>query len=63
MAHYKATLTPAKTPGGRWRTHMRAVDVAFTAKNDDEAERRVRQSVVSMFVGSGDDFAYKLTRL
>jgi hypothetical protein len=63
MAYYKAVMTPVKTPGGRYRTHLRAVDVVFTALNDEDAERRVHDSIVRLFVNSGDDFHVDLQKL
>jgi hypothetical protein len=56
MPLYKAVLVPRKTPGGRHRSHLRAVDVVFTAKDGEDAARMVHGSIVRLFLNSGDDF-------
>jgi hypothetical protein len=63
MAHYKAAFTPRKSPAGRYKSHLRAVDVIFTAPDDEEAKRRVRDNIVAMFIRSGDDFDVELQKL
>lgn len=58
--YYKVTLTPKKTAKGQWTSHVRSVDIVLTASSDEDAERRVHESVVGMFVRTGVDFYVSL---
>jgi transposase-like protein len=54
MHTYIVNYEPIKKK--RFTTHLRNIQIIFTAKDDEQAEEMIRKFLATLFVNSGVDF-------